>query len=103
MAGNLLYFSTDFIDPDRLLCCFQRYNRLQDLQKLLMTFKSIASHVIDDLDQDLVPIDPSLQQLKDLAQITKDMDRSKILQNILIAAMNLRQIISQTDNGFTGS
>ena len=67
-----------------------------------MNFKSIASHVVDDLDQDLVPIDPSLQQLKDLAQITKDMDRSKILQNILIAAMNLRQIVSQTDNGFTG-
>ena len=41
-----------------------------------MNFKSIASHVVDDLDQDLVLIDPSLQQLKDLAQITKDMDRS---------------------------
>lgn len=47
---------------------------------------------------DLEPIDTSLQQLKDLAQITMDLDLSRILQNFLIAAMNLRQILTQTDS-----
>ncbi len=67
------------------------------MKKLLATFKSIALHVDNDCDQNLAPIDTTLQQLKDLAQITKDVDRCRVLENVLIAAMNLRQILLQTD------
>lgn len=65
---------------------------------LLSTFQSAAIKVENEFDIDLSPIDTSLQQLKDLAQITKDLDLSRILQNFLIAAMNLRQILTQTDS-----
>ncbi len=69
----------------------------------MSTFQSAASKIGNELGQNFAPVDVSLQHLKDLAQISKDMDRSRILQNILIAAMNLRQIMMHTDsNGLKG-
>ncbi len=73
---------------------FQRYHRLHNIKTLLCAFRSAASEIRDESYHDLAPINASLQQLKDLAQLTKDIDRSRILQNVLIAAMNLRQIMS---------
>ena len=97
MAGTNCFLYLDFIFSDWLHRYIQRYHRLQDIKKLLATFKSIASHVVNVSDQNFAPIDATLQQLKDLAEITKDVDRSRVLENILIAAMNLRQILLQTD------
>lgn len=69
----------------------------------MSTFQSAAAKIGNEIRQDFAPVDISLQHLRDLAQISKDMDRSRILQNILIAAMNLRQIMIHTDsNGLKG-